>query len=82
MRNNGGQDFVKNLWKSKIRSHVKQFIRKLKGDKKLKHRKRNHGSGVSSRSKISRAMQWRIPKIPVFLAIRNQNNEEKTNMAS
>ena len=56
-----------------IHSHIKKFTRKQKGDKKMKHRKREPGSGVSSsKSNISRAMQGRIPKVPNFLAMRNQ----------
>ena len=56
-----------------IQSHVKQYTRKQKGDKKMKNRKREPGSGVSSsKSNISRAMRGRIPKIPNFLANRNQ----------
>ena len=56
-----------------IHSHIKEFTRKQKGDKKMKHRKREQGSGVSSqRSNISRAMRGRIPKLPNFSAIRNQ----------
>ena len=39
----------------------------------MKHRKREPGSGVSSqKSNISRAMRGRIPKIPNFSAMRNQ----------
>ena len=64
-----------------IQSHIKQFIRKLKGDKKMKHRKQNPDSGVlTSRSNISRAMQGHIPKIPDFLAMWNQNNENQTDL--
>ena len=49
----------------------------------MKHRKRDPSTGVSSsRSNISRAMPGCIPKIPDFLAIRSQNNEEQTNLAS
>ena len=56
-----------------IHSHIKQFTREQKVDKKMKHRKREPGSGVSSqRSNISRAMRGRIPKLPNFSAIRNQ----------
>ena len=55
-----------------IHSHIKEFTRKQKGDKKMKHRKREPGSGVSSqRSNISRAMRGRVPKLPNFAAIRN-----------
>ena len=61
-----------------IQSHVKEFKRKQKGDKKMKHRKRDQGSGVSSKSNKSRAMRGRIPKIPNFLAVRNQQQEEST----
>ena len=62
-----------------IQCHVKEFTRKQKGDKKMKHRKRDHGSGISSsKSNISRAMRGRIPKIPNFLAMRNQKPEANT----
>ena len=48
-----------------IQRHVKEFSRKQKGDKKMKHRKRDPGSGVSSsKSIISCAMRGRIPKNP------------------
>ena len=61
------------LVEDQIQSHIKQFTRKLKGDKKMKHRQRDPGSGVSSsRSNISRAMRGRIPKIPNIVALRNQ----------
>ena len=56
-----------------IQSHIKQFTRKVKGDKKMKHRKRDPGSGISSScSKISLAMRGRIRKILDFLAIRKK----------
>ena len=46
---------------------------------KMKHRKRDPGSGFSSsESNISRAMRERIPKITNFLAIRNQQQEATT----
>ena len=62
-----------------IRSQVKEFARKQKGDKKMKHRKRDPGSGVSSsKSNLSRAMRGRVPKILIFLAIRNQQPEAST----
>ena len=39
----------------------------------MKHRKREPGSEVSStKSNISRAMRGRVPKVPNFLAMRNQ----------
>ena len=64
-----GEKIVEEL----IHSHIKEFTRKQKGDKKMKHRKREPGSGVSSsKSNISRAMRGRIPKVPNFLAMRNQ----------
>ena len=45
----------------------------------MKHRKRDPGSGVSSsKSNISHAMRGRVPKIPNFLAIRNQQLEAHT----
>ena len=47
----------------------------IKGKKKMKHRRREPGSGVSSlRSKKSHAKQARIPKVPNFLALRNQHS--------
>ena len=45
----------------------------------MKHQKRDPGSGVSSsKTNISRAMRGRIPKIPIFLAIRNQQTDAGT----
>ena len=45
------------LVEDEIQSHIKQFTRKIKGDKKMKHRKRDLGRGVSSsKSNFSRAM--------------------------
>ena len=62
----GPRTFEK-LVEEKIQSHIKQFTRKLKGDKKMKHRRREPGSRVlSSQANTSRAMQGRIPKIPNF----------------
>ena len=49
---------------AKILSHIKESTRIQKGDRKMKHRKRETGSGVSSnKSNIARAMRVRIPKI-------------------
>ena len=74
-----GEKMVEKL----IQSHIKEFTRKQKRDRKMKHHKRDPGSGVSSsKSNISRAMQGRIPKIPNFLAIRNQQQEESTALHS
>ena len=70
-----GEKLVEEL----IQSHVKKFTRKLKGDKKMTHRKRDPGSGVSSsKSNISRAMRGRIPKKLKFLTMRNQQPEAST----
>ena len=45
----------------------------------MKNQRPDPGSGVSSsRLNISRAMRGRIPKIPIFPAIRNQCNEDQT----
>ena len=45
----------------------------------MKHRKRDPCSGVFSlKSNLSRAMRGRIPKIPNFFDIRNQQQEENT----
>ena len=47
---------------AKMFSPIKESI---KGDRKMKHRKRETGSGVSSnRSNIARAMRVRMPKVP------------------
>ena len=60
-----------------IQSQIKQFTMKIKGDKKTKNRRCEPGNRVSSsRSNISRAMRGRIPKIPNFLTLRNQRQEE------
>ena len=49
---------------AKILSHIKGSTRIQKGDRKMKHRKRETGSGVSSkRSNIARAMRVRMPKV-------------------
>ena len=69
----------KTLVEELIQNHVKEFTMKQKGDKKMKHRKRDPGSGVSSsKSNISRAVRGRVPKIPNFLAIRNHQPEAIT----
>ena len=50
---------------AKILSHIKECTRIQKGDRKMKHRKRETGSGVSSnKSNIARAMRVRKPKVP------------------
>ena len=50
---------------AKIHSHIKESTRIQKGDRKMKHRKRETGSGVSSnKSNIARAMRVPMPKIP------------------
>ena len=49
-------------------SHTKEFTRNQRGDRKMKHRKRDTGSGVSSnKSNIARAMRVRMPKLPANL---------------
>ena len=50
---------------AKIFSHIKESTRIQKGDRKMKHRKRETGSGASSnKPTIARAMRVRMPKIP------------------
>ena len=50
---------------AKIFSHIKESTRIQKGDRKMKHRKRETGSSVSSnKSNTARAMRVRMPKIP------------------
>ena len=61
------------LVQERSQSQIKEHTRKLKGDKEMKHRRGDPGSGVSSsRSKIARAMQGRNPKVPNFPALQNQ----------
>ena len=68
------------LVEKKIRSHVKEFIRTINGDKKMKHKKRNAGTGVSSlKSDFERAMGGGILKVPKFAAIRKQHVETNIN---
>ena len=70
-----GEKLVEEL----VQSRVEEFTRKQRGDKKMKHRKRDPGSQVSSsKSNISRALRGRIPEIPNFIAIRNQQQEAST----
>ena len=53
---------------AKILSHTKEFMRIQKGDQKMKNRKSDTGSGVSSnKSNIARAMRIRKPKVPANL---------------
>ena len=60
---------MKKSTEAKILSHTKEFTRIQKGDRKMKHRKRDTASGVSSnRSNIALAMQVRMPKVPPNLA--------------
>ena len=75
----GGPRSGEKLVEEMIQSHIKEFTRKQKRDKKMKQRKRDPGSGISSsKSNISRAMRGRIPKLPSFLAMRNQQLEAST----
>ena len=54
---------------AKLRSYTKEFTRIQKGNRKMKHRKRDTGSGVSSNeSNIARVMRVRMPKVPPNLA--------------
>ena len=55
---------------AKILSHIKESARILKGDRKMKHRKRETGSGVpSNKSNNARAKRVRMPKIPENFAL-------------
>ena len=61
------------LVEENIQSHIKKLQKKINGDKKMKLRKREPGSEASSiKSKISRLMRGRIPKVSNCLALRNQ----------
>ena len=54
---------------AKIFSHIKESTRIQKGDRKMKHRKRETGSSVSSnKSNIAHAMRVRMPKVPESFA--------------
>ena len=49
---------------AEILSQKKEFTRIQKGDQKMKHRKRDKASGVSSnKSNFARAMRVRMPKV-------------------
>ena len=66
------------LLEKRIQSNINDYTTKIKGDNKMKHRRREPCSGVSySRSNISRGMQGRILKMPNFSALRIQldNNQ-------
>ena len=53
--NRRGPRSCEKLEEERIQTHIKQITRKFKDDKKMKHRKRDPGSGVSSScSNISR----------------------------
>ena len=65
MQIDGGDEPVRRLWRNRSKATWSNSHRKLKDDKKMKHPRREPGSGVSSsRLIISRAMRGRIPKIP------------------
>ena len=67
--NHRGPRLHEKTTEAKILSHIKESTRVQKGDRKMKHRKRETGSGVSSnRSNIARAMRVRKPKVPKNLA--------------
>ena len=53
-----GPRTCENLVEEKIQSYIKQFTRKSKGDKKMKHRKRDPGSGVSSSRSMWFHARW------------------------
>ena len=66
-------------WVNGYRSDIEVEIGMSLRDKKIKHDKRDPGSEVSSsKPNISRSMRGQIPKIPNFLAIRNQQQEAST----
>ena len=63
--NRRGQRIHEKTTEAKIFSHIKESTRIQKGDRKMKHRKRETGSCVSTKkSNIARAMRVRMPKIP------------------
>ena len=67
---------------AKILSHTEEFSRIQNGDRKMKHRKRDTGSGVSSdKSNFARAMRARMPKLPAKL-VRPEINPDQQNITS
>ena len=63
--NRRGPRIHKKTKEAKIFSHIKESNRIQKGDRTMKHRKRETGSGVSSiKSNIARVMRVRMLKIP------------------
>ena len=70
-----GPRTIKKIMEKKIVSQVGGFIRKPKGDKKVKQKKTRTGWRLSSsKTNIARAMRGRISKILNFSGIRNQNS--------
>ena len=68
------------LVEEKIQSHVKEFSHKIGGDKRVKHKKHELWSEVSSsKSNYARPMQGHVSRTPHFSAIRSQNLELKEN---
>ena len=54
---------------AKILSHISEFTRIQKGDREMKHRKRDTASAISSNgSNFARAMRGRMPKVPPNIA--------------
>ena len=67
---------------NQILSHIKEFTRPQKGDRNMKHRKRDTASNISSnRSNIARAMRVRMPKVPLILAPQENSFEHEANSA-
>ena len=65
---------------AKILSHTKEITRIQKGDRKMKHRKRDTVSGVSSnKSNIARALRVRMPKVPPNLKPPETPSQPETN---
>ena len=63
--NHRGPRIHETTTEAKIFSHIKKSTRVQRGDRKMKQRKRETGSGVSSnRSNVARAMRVRMPKVP------------------
>ena len=80
--NRRGPRMLEKSTEAKIQSHIKEFMRIQKGDLKMKHRKRDNASGISShRSNIARAMRVRMPRVPADLALPETNTEKVTNLA-
>ena len=80
--NRRGPRNLEKFTEAKVQSQKKEFTKIQKGDRKMKHRKRDNASGVlSNGSNIDRAMRVRMPKVRANLAPPETNTENVTNVS-